>query len=115
MTYAAHIAADEKTICNRLIAAALAHPRNLLIRVYDGEEWATDWTDNAAAIKQAIAATSETRLYFSARAENGGARRIGSILLIHGNGEDLISDSSHNPNDEQAESIIDALCNAANA
>lgn len=112
--FPSHLAADEAEIIARLIDYALGHPTILMLRVHDGEDWATDWTRSTTAIQQAIAKADMTRVYVMKVAESGSVQRMGSILLIHGNGEDVISDSSHNPRAEGAEELIEAICNHAN-
>ena len=112
--FPAHLSKTEAAIINKLITAILERP-NLMARVYDGEEWATEWTRNRSTMQQEIAATDETRIYITALDKNGAATRIGSILLIHGNDEDVISDASWNPKHPYAEPTIDTLCKEANA
>ena len=102
---------------NKLLTAILTlSPVPLFVRVYDGEEWATDWTRDRKTIQQETAATDETRYVLAAtETEQGGAmRRVGSITLIHGNGEDVISDASFNIKFDDAETLINSLCNHAN-
>ena len=113
-TYPHHMNATEKAICNKLLAAIIA-TEGLFMRVYDGEEWATEWTRDLDLIRPEIAATEETRIYLMDVDANGAATRLGSILLIHGNDEDVISDSSWNPKAPGAEHLVDRLCAAANA
>ncbi|MBD3755904.1 MAG: hypothetical protein IE937_09735 [Gammaproteobacteria bacterium] len=103
-----HMRKVEADIVNKLLTRILSH-KDLLIRVYDGVEWATDWTRNRAEVQRETAATDETRYCIIRIAENGAATRIGSILLIHGNDEDVISDASWNPKLEDAESLIEDL------
>lgn len=112
-----HMDPTEGRICNRVLTAILAHPRNLFVRVFDGEEWATDWTRDRATIQRETAATDMTRWFLMSctTPEGGAARRLGSILLIHGNAEDVISDASWNPREADAESIVNALCAVAEA
>lgn len=99
----------ERRICDRLFANILAHD-DLLFRIHDGEDWSTDWTRDVPAARQHVAATDETRIFITRVQATGAARRVGSILLIHGNEEDVISDSSWNPRVEDAEQLIDRLC-----
>jgi hypothetical protein len=114
-SYTSHIRPTERRICDRILAAILA-TEGLFVRVYDGEEWATEWTRDLALVRPEIAATDETRLFLmDVDAETGAATRLGSILLIHGNEEDLISDSSWNPKAAGAEQLVERLCQAGNA
>lgn len=112
--FPAHMSATEKTICNRLFKAILADAGNLHMRIYDGEDWATDWTRDLSKVRPEIHATDATRVFLMAVSPTGAATRIGSILLIHGNEEDLISDASWNSKHPENEAIIDRLTNAAN-
>lgn len=84
--------AVERGIVDALIREAIA--RGMLIRVYDGEEWAHDVpTADYAEITREIAATDMTtlRLFWPV-----AARPAGDILLVHGNGEDVVSDYTAN-------------------
>lgn len=108
-----HMDATEAKIANRLLTAILRHP-DLLVRVFDGEEWSTDWTRDRAAIQRETAATDMTRYSITRLADNGAARRLGSILLIHGNGEDVISDYSWNTKVDAVEALLDEVCDYAN-
>ena len=112
-----HLDRTEARIISRLITAILTQsPVSLFVRVHDGEEWATDWTRDRRTISEAVAATEETRfaLAETETAEGGAMHRFGSIWLIHGNGEDVISDASFSIKRENAEAIIDALIDHAN-
>lgn len=106
-----HMDATEAAICNKTLTRILSNPRHLMVRVFDGEEWATGWTRDRAAIQRETAATDETRWFLTETetAEGGAGRRIGSILLIHGNGEDVISDTSWNPRVSHAQELLDQL------
>ena len=112
-----HLDRTEARIISRLITAILTlSPVPLFVRVHDGEEWATDWTRNRRTICEAVAATDETRFVLAQTetTEGGAMHRFGSIWLIHGNGEDAISDASFNIKRDNAETIIDALIDHAN-
>lgn len=113
--YPAHMSKTEKTICNRLFRAIHDHPDNLHLRIYDGEDWATEWTRDLSKVFPEIHATDATRVFLMAVSPEGAANRIGSILLIHGNEEDVISDFSWNSKNPQNEAILDHLCKIANA
>lgn len=113
MAYPNHLQTVEKQICDSLVTAAINRPEGLFIRVYDGEEWATKWTRDAKAISAATAATDETSYHFGVKNAEGKMNAKGYILLIHGNDEDLISDSAHKNDDPEAEKLIDALCAAS--
>lgn len=79
----------ETTICNRLVTRAIE--AGYAVTVYDGEEFALRNSRDRAAIKAAMFSTDSDRLYFW-----NGRDMLGSILLIYGNGEDVISDYSDN-------------------
>lgn len=83
---AAHTTPTERRIVSRLIAAALR--KGYAISVNDGEEWTVRQSTDADIITNAIATTDRDTLSF--RAEG---KHIGSILLIWGNDEDVISNS----------------------
>lgn len=59
------------------------------IRVYDGEEFATEKTTDVKAIMAEVFATEETHFY----AYQGNAY-MGRVWFIHGNGCDVIADNS---------------------
>lgn len=109
-----HMDKVEAQIVNRLLTYTLGHPDVLMVRVYDGEEWATEWTRSRAEIQREVAATDMTRLFIMKVNPNGAAHRMGSILLVHGNVEDVVSDGSWNPKQEGAEALINAIMAAAN-
>jgi hypothetical protein len=80
----------EMPIARRLIRNALA--KGYSVSVYDGEEWALKRSTDRAAIIEALASTDCDTLRFRDNAGNV----IGSMLLIWGNDDDLISDYSDN-------------------
>ena len=88
----------ETTICNKLVSCALA--AGYAVTVYDGEEFALRNSKDRAAIKAAMFSTDCDRLYFW-----NGRDMVGSVLLIYGNGQDVISDHSDN-------AAINALVNS---
>lgn len=59
------------------------------IRVYDGEEFATEKTTDVKAIMAEVFATEETHFY--AYQDNA---YMGRVWFIHGNGCDVIADNS---------------------
>lgn len=108
--FAAHIDRMEIAICNRLIASALNHPKGLTLRAWDGEEWAGEWTSEAAIIREQIGHTCETSLCLRLPAEPGaGPRPLGTILLVHGNGDDLIANWSWSERAPDSEAIMAAI------
>jgi hypothetical protein len=60
--------------------------------VYDGEEWALQRSSNRPDIIAAMYSTDSDTLRF--RLPEG--RPVGSVVLIYGNGEDLVCDHTDN-------------------
>lgn len=101
------IDATEARIINKLITAILK--AGYQARIYDGEEIACHWTSSRKTLQQHTAQTDETTLHLRAGPEG---RTLGTITLIHGNHEDVISDAS--AADEHGLALIDQLCTEAN-
>jgi len=78
-------AKDEANIARKIIKLALE--RGLTISVNDGEEWTVKETTMAKAVEHALCTTDQDTIRLH---EADGS--IGSIYLVWGNGEDLISD-----------------------
>lgn len=76
----------ERDIIDGLISAIL-EDEDVLIKVHDGMEWATEATRDREVIEKEIAATDVTELVVPNR---------GGFLLIHGNDEDVLSDHTDN-------------------
>jgi hypothetical protein len=89
MAYPKHMSATEARIITKLIRRALQ--QGWTISVYDGEEWALVKSTDFEAITAEIAATDETTLRFR---EYGIS--VGSVFLVHGNEDEVISDMSAN-------------------
>ncbi|TGT64042.1 MULTISPECIES: hypothetical protein [unclassified Mesorhizobium] len=91
MSLPSYVRPTEAKIIKRLVRKAL----NLgyVVSVYDGEDYAIVRSNDFDAITAEIAATDSTELVFR-RADD--KTKIGSVLLIHGNDEDVISDHSDN-------------------
>jgi hypothetical protein len=107
--------ATEVRIVNRLLTAILTSSTvPLTVRVNDGEEWATDWTTDRKVIQRETAATDVTIYALAEKMPDGTRQRIGTITLIHGNEDDVISDASYRTTYEGSEDLIDALCDHAN-
>lgn len=87
-------------VCEALIAGSIldqAASRGLLVSVFDGEEWAVRLSSDRAALDAAIGATGETMLVLrdpDNLDDRGNPGRVGSVVLIHGNGADVIHDYS---------------------
>ncbi len=80
----------EMTIAKELIERALA--RGYTVSVYDGEEFTVKRSVDLATIIASLATTDCDTLVI-----RNGKDRLGSILLIWGNGEDVISDYTDKP------------------
>jgi hypothetical protein len=80
----------ECAIARALIACGLK--RGWSIDVFDGEEFTLRKSRDGEAIFKALATTDQDVLRF-----HDGDRRIGNVLLIWGNGCDLVSDCSDYP------------------
>jgi hypothetical protein len=91
----------ETTICNRLVSKTLEAGH--IISVYDGEEYALKRSTKKADIIKAMYSTDSDTLII----RRADGEKVGSVLLVYGNGEDVISDYSDNPE-------IEALVKAAN-
>jgi hypothetical protein len=81
----------EKQICERIVDKALA--AGYTISVYDGEAWPLQRTSNRPDILAAMYSTDSDVLRFQ-WPESG--ELIGSVLLIYGNGDDVVSDYTDN-------------------
>ncbi|RUU76134.1 hypothetical protein [Mesorhizobium sp. M7A.F.Ca.MR.362.00.0.0] len=91
MAFPSYMRPAEVKIVGRLIKKALG--LDYVVSVYDGEEYGIVRSNNYEAITAEIAATDSTELVFRRRDDK---TKIGSVLLIHGNDEDVISDHSDN-------------------
>lgn len=98
--------AVEARITNKLFSAILRNPEELQIKIFDGEEFATHWTRNRKLLKGQTAQTDYTVLHI--QSQRG---MIGTITLVHGNGEDLISDASSSNADNL--DLLETLCDKA--
>lgn len=91
------------SICERKIIGALlvdAIEQGLLISVYDGEVWTVKVSASLREIRDAIGTTDMTVLRFRKPAMGGDTdkspKSVGSVVLIHGNECDVISDYTDN-------------------
>jgi hypothetical protein len=80
----------EVTICNRLVTKALQ--AGYMISVHDGEEYALKRSTSKRAVIEAMRSTDADTIVF----RNADGSKAGAMLLIYGNGEDVISDYSDN-------------------
>lgn len=81
----------ETAIISKLVQAALASGYSM--DVNDGEETVLRRSTDETAIIGAMFSTDEDYLTF----RDSDGEKIGWIYLIHGNGEDVISDLADNP------------------
>lgn len=96
---------NERAIASKLIEDMLSNGNT--VSVWEGEDWAIYKSTDYTAIMEALASTDSDWIYAYARVGNN-VKRIGAVLLIYGNGNDLISDCSDNP-------ATLALCEGAQA
>lgn len=82
--------ATERAIIGLAISDTLAAGH--MVSVYDGEEWALKKSQKAQEIANEIGASDETQLRI--RRTDGSV--LGWVLLVHGNGPDVICDYSDN-------------------
>jgi hypothetical protein len=80
----------ELKIAKQVVTDALA--AGYTVSVYDGGEWTVKRSTNKATIVAALASTDSDNLRFRDAAGN----IVGTVVLIWGNGQDLISDYSDN-------------------
>lgn len=81
----------EATIARRVVDDALA--KGYAVSVYDCAEWTLHKSRSRAEILAAMATTDDDRLAFY----DETARHVGTVWLIYGNGSDLCSDWTDNP------------------
>ncbi|MBO6507367.1 MAG: hypothetical protein JJ979_02590 [Roseibium sp.] len=101
MSYPDYMSATEKTICNRLINSILQ--RGHSIEVHDECELVQVKTQDAKLVKEATCHTGIT----SYRVWSTEKGYVGSMLLIHGNEEDVISDYSWPQDRPEMEAELD--------
>jgi fatty acid-binding protein DegV len=80
----------ERSICSKLVRAAIKS--NYSVSLYDGEYWPLERSKSHKEVMNAMFSTDEDVLLF----RDPAGKKIGKVLLIHGNGEDIISDWSDN-------------------
>jgi hypothetical protein len=109
------IDADEARIINKLFSAILK--AGYQARIFDGEQTVCHWTTDRKTLQRHTAQTEQTTLHIREGRETESPvelpATLGTITLIHGNGEDVISDASWQRTSAEAETIIEALCEAA--
>jgi hypothetical protein len=90
--YPKHLDATERKIIDKLISTILDAGHK--ISIYDSAgSFSISKSRDIAAISETIAETDETNILI--RDDNND--QVGWIMLIHGNGTDVISDMTDNP------------------
>lgn len=90
MAYPDYIDAHEKRIITKILRKALKVGYS--VSVFDGEETALTKSTDFETITKEIAATDGTWLSFHL----SGGDKNGTIMLVHGNGEDVVADYTDN-------------------
>lgn len=93
------------SIATKLVVKAIA--KGYAISVNDGEETVVNRSRDIAQITQALASTDNDLLVIYHVAET---RWIGTILLVWGNGEDVIIDMLWPRGKPENEAILNELC-----
>lgn len=106
MTFPDWVSATERSIINGVIKRVLAEGEGFTISVYDGEEFALKHSRDPAAIRAECAATDETTFVI-----RDNTTKVGTILFIHGNDEDVLSDYSWSEYYPGSDALMEKLCN----
>lgn len=86
---------DEKSL-RQLIAAAVE--AGYRVSVWDGGEWPVMRSKDEAAVFDAASGVDEAKLNFWKCLDNGGAKKVGVMLLVYGNDEEtVVADHTDNP------------------
>lgn len=80
----------ERKIIRNLVKQAL--DKGYTVSVYDGEDWCLKLSNSVTLIMSSIQSTDSDKLVF----RNANKVKIGAVLLVYGNGDDVISDYSDN-------------------
>lgn len=72
--------------------------KGFIVRIHDGEGWTTKWTRKINSCIPVLGGTDEETIHVGKLNEDtAGAKHVGHIFLVYGNGvEDLICDYSSN-------------------
>jgi hypothetical protein len=98
-----HIALTEAVICETLIDSILR--AGYVIELHDGEEVSLPRSRDRAALQEWTAISDLTSYIVF----DDDGNRIGSFVLIHGNGEDILSDFSWPASKPENEAIMESL------
>lgn len=82
---------DEMRIIARLLAFGMA--QGWTVSVFDGMAWAVRRSRDIPTLAAALASTDTDTLRFR---DGVTGQSVGSVMLIYGNGEDVISDHTDN-------------------
>ncbi len=119
-TLPVHASADERAICFKLIEHLVTN-LGFYVSVFEGEDWAIEFSDDPHEILSEMASTDFDRVEVYRIKENrpvGSSVRDdyifrGSFFLIFGNGRDLISDHSDNEFCNQVADFVNLSVNGA--
>lgn len=109
--FPSHLDPVEAKIIDNLLEGLIG--KGYVIEVSDGEEAETlaAYTDNRHEIDPEVAATGITVLGVGKGKIAGKTVRLGSIILIHGNGEDVVSDLQARNSDllNELSALVDSI------
>lgn len=91
MAFPKHMSATEQMIVEKIIRKALSE--DLSISVFDGMFWALKQSQDFEKISAEVNATDVTELRF----RDSDKTILGSVILIHGNDEDVVHDHTDTP------------------
>lgn len=107
-----HMDKTEARICNKLITKALSEGFHIRVREGEDGEVMCEPTRQRSEIQAQTHATCMT-LYDILKEDGMGFDRIGTVLLVHGNGEDVISDMAWPQSQPENEAVLEALADHA--
>ncbi|MCV0350230.1 MAG: hypothetical protein K5863_09145 [Nitratireductor sp.] len=93
MAFPDYMSAVEKRIIGKMLRKALAS--NYVVSVFDGMEWPVKRSSDYETITADIGTTDITELLFR---DSKTHAKVGWMMLVHGNDEDVICD--HTANEE---------------
>ncbi|BCH24282.1 hypothetical protein [Mesorhizobium sp. L-8-3] len=97
MAFPSYMRPAEQKIVEALIKKALG--LHYVVSVYDGEDWdGEDWpvirSIDYEQLTAEVAVTDESQFIFRRKEDSG---KVGWLMLVHGNDEDVICDYSDTP------------------
>jgi hypothetical protein len=93
----------ERRIVERLVNRAAES--NYLVSVWDGEEYAIKFESDPQKVMREMASTDMDKLIIRDKEK----QRIGTVFLVYGNGEDVVSDYSWSAKYPQSEQLMETL------